>query len=73
MQLDLNEKEAKICSMEEQVIELSHSLKDMADKDSEQNTSMIEELQLQINNLDLVNQKLKQGIIPHSDLLFIKS
>lgn len=61
--LDLNEKEAKIISMEEQVIELNHLLRDAADKNSEENASLIEELQLKVSDLDLANQKLKQGVI----------
>lgn len=62
LQLDLNEKESKIFSMEEQLIELN-VLKTMADKNSEQNTSTIKELQLKIDDLELANQKLKQGFI----------
>ena len=49
--------------MEEQVIELNHLLRDAADKNSEENASLIEELQLKVSDLDLANQKLKQGVI----------
>ena len=44
------------------MMELNQSLKDLTDKNSEQSTLIIEELQLRISDLDLANQKLKQGI-----------
>ena len=39
---------------------LNQSLKDLNDKNSEQNILIIEELQLKISDLALANQKLKQ-------------